>query len=396
MTEEMTSLAVEDAPNPGTVSFTPEPKEVKPPTAREAIEKSLQAIEEKEGKIPEADELRDKKPELKPKLEAKTEPKEEAPEPKQAKERAPDGKFTKSNEDVAKAFESEKPITYGGTGENLDAPKPPAGERDINRAPDNFLPRAKEKWPEAPEEVRGEFYRALENFEKGKAEYQEDREFRKAIKPYEEMAKQYGTSVQNYLENTLRINQHLSQDLVGGLDVIARQYGYTLEQVAQHITQQAQVQQQNPQLAHTQRLEQQITQLQQQLQQMGQMTAQQQQEAQRASAYREVEQNIITPFKQSHPRYEELQGDIAFFLNSDKIPSNLSAQSRLEEAYFMAERLNPAPTYTNKSAQRPINPAGEKSIKGSLTSGTDVYAAKGAKLNGREAIEAAMNQLDLR
>lgn len=389
MTEEMTSLAVEDAPNPGTVSFTPEPKEVKPPTAREAIEKSLQAIEEKEGKIPEADELRDKKPEPKPKVEVKVEPKEEEPEPKQAKERAPDGKFAPRDAQIEQPKDDEAE-------QRLDAPKPPVGERDINRAPDNFLPRAKEKWAEAPEEVRGEFYRALENFEKGKAEYQEDREFRKAVKPYEEMAKQYGTSVPNYLENTLRINQHLSQDLVGGLDVIARQYGYTLEQVAQHITQQAQVQQQNPQLAHTQRLEQQITQLQQQLQQMGQMTVQQQQETQRANAYREVEQNIITPFKQTHPRYDELQGDIAFFLNSDKIPSNLSAQSRLEEAYFMAERLNPAPTYTNKSAQRPINPAGEKSIKGSLTSGTDVYAAKGAKLNGREAIEAAMNQLDLR
>lgn len=57
MTEEnlaATSLQIEDVSNPQSVSFAPDPKEppkdVKPPTAREAIEKSLADIEAKDGK----------------------------------------------------------------------------------------------------------------------------------------------------------------------------------------------------------------------------------------------------------------------------------------------------------------------------------------------------------
>jgi hypothetical protein len=165
-------------------------------------------------------------------------------------------------------------------------------------------------------------------------------------------------------------------------------------QYDQQVLGQYQQDQANPALAQTRALQNQVQQLTQQIQQMGQMTAQQQQETQRQQVVKSVEETIIAPFKQTHERYEELQPDIAFFLNSGKIPSNLSAQQRLEEAYYMAERINPAPS-SPRNAQRPINPAGEKSIKGSLTNGMDIVPGKGGKLNPRDAIAAAMDSMGL-
>ena len=116
----------------------------------------------------------------------------------------------------------------------------------------------------------------------------------------------------------------------------------------------------------------------------------------------QVKQSIIEPFRASlgdEDRYEELEEDIAFFLNSDKIPSTLSAQKRLAAAYDMAERINPVGRMQQNTArlntappERPINPAGAKSIKGA-PNGTSV--PKGANLNSRDAIEAAMRQIGL-
>lgn len=381
---ENTSLAVEDVANPQTVSFTPDPpKEVKeapkPVSAREAIEKSLSEIEAKDGKRI-ADDPRNAKPK---KAEVKSEP-----APKVEDKAVVD-------EPVKENPQSPQPENVNGEPEDkpLDPPKPPEGERDINRAPDNFLPRAREKWAEAPEEVRGEFYRALDNFEKGKQEYQEDREFRKAIRPFEDMAKQAGVNFNDAVKNYVEIDQMVTANPVEGVRRILHAQNIDLVQFAQHVLGQAQQEQANPALAHTRRLEQQVQTLTQQQQALVQQQQQAWQEAQQQQDIRSVEQDIIAPFKENHDRYDELQEDIVFFLNSGKIPSNISAQQRLAEAYYMAEQLNPASK--SKNAQRPINPAGEKSIKGSLTGGLDIAPSKGAKLNSRDAVAAAMDSMGL-
>ncbi len=374
-----------DAPNPAEKTVPgSEPKSIDDALAKAFKDQGVDEAspKPKEAKEPQA--------EVKEKAEPKQRGKEDETRP--SRERSEDGKFASRTQESS----PEKAEDVGAEREGEDKPRSSEG-RNVDQPPARFLPRAKEKWPNVDPDVKGEVYRAFDEMQKGLEEYKEDREFRKAIKPYEDMAKQYGTSVPNYLENTLRINQHLSQDLVGGLDVIARQYGYTLEQVAQHITQQAQVQQQNPHLAHTQRLEQQVAQLTQQIQQMGQMTAQQQQEAQRASAYQAVEQNVILPFKQSHPRYDELQDDIAFFLNSDRIPSTLSAQQRLEEAYFLAERLNPAPNAKGPltpAVAAPLTQAGNKSVSGSPSPGipTSKPKKKGEHVSIDDALERALQR----
>lgn len=358
----------------------PEKEAPKPLSARQALEKAAEDAKLTEAKPEKAPEKK-----AEPQKEQKAELSQETEQAKPDRQRSDDGKF------AAKAQEpSEDDSEVAGKVAETAAQETRSSEvRDTKVPPPGFLPRAREKWGTVDPDVQSEMYRALDNFEKGKAEYQEDREFRKSIKPYEEMAKQFGTSVPNYLENTLRINQYLSQDIVGGLDHLARQFGYSLEQIAQHVLGQAQQQQQNPQSAHTQRLEQQINQLNQQIQQLTQGT-QQDREAARVA---EIERSVIAPFREAHPRYAELERDIVFFLNSDRIPSNLSERQRLETAYDMAERINPAPVYSQERVSpapesRPLNPAGKKSIKGTPTSADLVGKDKG-KLSPRDAIRAA-------
>ena len=82
--------------------------------------------------------------------------------------------------------------------------------------------------------------------------------------------------------------------------------------------------------------------------------------------------SIITPFAAANPRYHELEGDIAFFLTSGKIPASLSPQERLEAAYDMAVRINPASSSVSSQASEkpavakpaPSDDAGAKSIRG--------------------------------
>src|SRR3546814_3093057 len=60
---------------------------------------------------------------------------------------------------------------------------------------------------------------------------------------------------------------------------------------------------------------------------------------------------IIDPFKRDHPRYAELEQDIAFFLQSGKIPTSLSPSDRLSAAYDKAERINP-PSHADRKNPR--------------------------------------------
>lgn len=395
MTDENlnSSLTIEDVSNPQSISFNPESDAPPEPKGRSAIEKSLEAIEKVEGKIPEdphGEKLLNK--DEKPKPEVKAEPRAKAEE-KPKNERLPDGKFAPKQ---AEAVEGET-VQQEQT-EPTEAPRVPKGERDITRPPDNFLPRAKEKWAEAPDEVKSEFYRALENFEKGKTEYQEDRTFRKELRDFEDMAKQNGVTVRQALENYTAIDRTLRENPVEGLQRVFQSIGINPVEYAQYILGQQQQAQQDPVGTQNQQLQKQLQQMQQEYQRMQQMTAEQQEQFKQEQLVRNVEQSIIAPFKAEHPRYDELADDIALFLNSGRIPSTLDAQQRLEEAYYMAERLNPAAHTDNvpsRSAQKQINPAGAKSIKGSLTNGTDVRSEKGQKLNSRDAIAAAMSQLGL-
>lgn len=334
----------------------------------------------------------------KPAKEAKPAKAEKAPV-----ERGEGGKF-KAKEPVqddnaqAQAEQNHEASGDDGGEDGQDGGKRPSEGRNIDEPPARFLPRAKEKWASVDPDVKGEVHRAIETMERGMEEYREDREFRKGLRDFETMAQQAGTNIRAALENYVRIDQELRTNPTGALEQIFKSIGITPQQYAAHILGQEQQRTQNPQAyaqnQQTQALQQQIAGLQQQIQQLTQGTMQER-EAARIAA---VERDVIGPFAAENPRYKELEADIAFFLNSGKVPSNLPERQRLEVAYDMAERINPAPSYAQNervspapNAQRPLNPAGSKSVRGNPSPGASA-PKRNAALSLDESIKAAMAQ----
>jgi len=385
---ENNSLVIEVGSDPQSLSYTPdapEPKaapEAKPLSSREALEKAADELEAKGTKIGNDEEAKPEvKPEPKPRAEggkfAKAETAEVKPEP------------TKQDEDA----DPEANAEGEETGQEDGTKDRSSEDRDIDKPPAQFLPRSKEKWSSVDPDIRSEVRRMEAEFQKGKELSQEDRQYRKDLREFDEMAKQHGTTVKDALRNYTAIDNLLKSDPLAGIERILQSVGITKEQYAHHVNNAPQQPPSDPKVSQ---LEQTVRQLQQQLQGVTQTTQQSQQEAQ----LQQVRDSIIEPFRASlgdDDRYEELEEDIAFFLNSDKIPSTLSAQKRLAAAYDMAERINPL-GYSGQNterlrpanADRPLKPAGAKSIKGA-PNGTSV--PKSANLSTKEAIDASMRAL---
>lgn len=379
------------APNPA--------EKTTPGSERSSIDDALNKAFEEQGVKPDIDDPTPKPKEPKAEAKEKTEPKAKA-EPKEqespSRERAEDGKFKPREPKDPETEEPSEPKSEDVGAEQDGEDKTRSSEgRNIDTPPARFLPRAKEKWGTVDPDVRGEVYRALDTMQKGLDESEGDRQFRKELKDFEAMAAQHGTTVRGALENYTRIDQQLRNDPAAGVESILRSIGLTPQQYAQFVLGQAQQQQQNPQAAQTQQLQQQIAHLTQTVQQLTQ-GSQREREAARVA---EVERMVIEPFKASHPRYDELEADIVFFLNSDKIPSTLNEHQRLETAYDMAERINPAPSFAkgplNTAQAAPLTQAGNKSVSGSPSSGipTSKPKKKGEHVSIDDALERAFQKV---
>lgn len=378
-------------PNPAEKSSvlpekTPEPKKDLDTIIKESSEKlKARDAEKEEGKKPEP------KAEAKPeaKADAKAEPKE-TPEARAERERAPDGKF--------KAQENPPPEKDGaeGSGQEGEAKRPSEG-RDVNQPPARFLPRAKEEWANVPESVRSEVHRTIQNMEKGMEEYKASHEAMKELRDFDAMAREYGTTIKAALENYTRIDGLLRSNPEEGMARVLATIGLTPEQYAQHVLGKAQA---SPEQRQQTQLNQTIQSLQQRLDAYEQRDREREQKEMEEAALREVETRFIAPFKATHERFDELEQDIVFFLNSGKVPFDMPQQQRLEAAYDMAERLNPAPGYTAKTAPitpapatERLNPAGQKSVTGSPGAAPIPAAKKGGPVSIDEAIRRAKSRL---
>jgi len=274
---------------------------------------------------------------------------------------------------------------------------------EINQTPppEKLLPTAKEKWANVPGEVKVDFARIVKEHE---AEVSGAREFIQPLVKYHQMAQQSGTSLPDALERYVGMEQALRNDPAQGfkqlldnmemdptqaIGQILKAYGVNPQALAQHIAQSPeaympQQPRQQPQTPEDPR----IAQLQ---------TALQQQQAEH------LRDTVIEPFKASHPRYNELERDIAFFLQSDRIPSSLGHRERLEVAYDMAARINPASNYEAPEPQQDLatppsravaqDLGGNKSVRGAPSSGVDTSNRAKRKMSRGEAIEAAMADL---
>lgn len=283
------------------------------PSARDDV---AAAFKEAEAK---ADEKATEKPEPKPDTEAKPEPKAEPK--KEPEEKAPEA--------------AEKEVE--------PKPEDPKAEPDAkaekgkhHEAPEKFLPAAKELWRNVPHPVRAEVHRVLSEATAANEQYKRYDD----IRPFDDLAKSNGRDLRESLMKMSQIEDLLQANPIAGLNAILGEIGprkadgqpYSMMEVAQYIAQQGQ-------------------QGYQQIVQSGQQAQQQQAGSAQVEALQaqisqmKVEaatRDVVEPFRAANPRYDELQDDVAFFLQSGKIPSSLSAPEKLAAAYDMAVRINPA------------------------------------------------------
>lgn len=225
---------------------------------------------------------------------------------------------------------SEKPAKDGaGTpGEGGDDGTRAAEPASLNpnEAPNRFSPDAREAWKEAPLPVRAEVRRMEREFEAGIDKYRGDAEAFGEYKQFADILEQTGQTFDEVLNHYIGIENQLAEDPLGGLDLICRNLGTSLPEVA------AQVMHQSPDASASEQdpmidgLRSQIADLQTQL---GGLTTTFMDEKSGQATHQ------IEEFSANNPRFDELSSDIAFFLTTNRA-------SGLQEAYDLAARLNPA------------------------------------------------------
>lgn len=346
------------APSPQETPAAPEREQAapvaaageKPRSRREAIEAALAKVSEDDSKS---------RPEGQ-----KTEATGDQP-------RGPDGKFLpKDGEKPAEA--AQKPVDGQKAPE---AAKPPADDKSpLSEPPSRFSADAKAAWKDAPDAIKGEVKRALNELEGGLQKYRQTVE---PLKPFLDMAQKSGTTVHEALSRYVTMEQALRTNPAQGLRVLAQNMGMTPADMAAILTGQApqgEAAQTNAKDREIVGLRQQIGQLQQQLQSLGQTV----QTTQQTAIEREVQS-----FAAQHPRFDELAPEITRMLQT-------GYASDLKDAYEKADRLNPAP---QPAAPPPPAPAPQPrpalSVTGAPSSGSNP-GNRQPSTTRREALARAM------
>ena len=364
------------AQEPTAPEAKPEPKtDGKPASIDDALKNALSKAQAKTAEAKEAVAAKEKAETAKVEAKAPV-----APEPKT--ERGPDGKFQ------PKPAEAQQPAAQQPVQKPTTFADPPA----------RFHDTAKQEWANAPETVRAEVHRMSKEYEQGIQKYKESHERYETVREFDELARKNGRELRQSLEKVTQVEKALATNPIAGLDMILREIGprkadgtpLTLLEVAAHVMNQKpedRAMQQNSTIAS---LQSELAELKQQLSGVT-TTIQKQQES--------TVLQQVSEFQKDHPRFEELSDDIAFFLETKRASS-------LQEAYELAERLNPSsapapliPAQTQQVAAhtgneaRPLKPAGQKSISGSPPSATDLAPAKkGPTPSIDEALQKALRR----
>lgn len=349
----------------------------------EAVFKDAAKKAEEPAKEPTEDKEADAK-DTKPAKDAKAEP-DKAPESDTKAETGDEPDKAEKDADAApqakEPAKDDKPSRY---------PEPPA----------KFLPDAKEHWRNVPRAVQRDIATLTAEHEREVGQYRESHERYQSIRQFDELARSNGRELKDSLARVNEIENTLQANPVAGLNRILMEIGprkadgqpVSLYEVAEHIVRQGpdgyqRMVAQQPQ--QQQRDDPRISALQEELAQLKEQ---------------QLEATIIRPFAETHPRYAELEADIAFFLQSGKIPDSLSAPERLEAAYDMAARINPASHASAQDQQDRPEPesdrraepsfSGSKSIKsapGSVTEEVDDQAPGGESI--RDTLRKEMRRL---
>ncbi|MDR7032428.1 hypothetical protein [Mesorhizobium sp. BE184] len=353
---------------PKPVDPKPEAKPAKPESAGDTLKGELARIRDEE-----AEKAKEKGADAAKDAKAKVDEAEKSEKGEKPVEKAGDKADTEDKEPARKAEKSDaEKLATGQEGE--DKPRQSEGSKR-NEPPARFLPKAKEHWINVPHSVRDEVHRMADEHEAEVTKYKASSERYEPIRQFDEIAKSNGRELKDSLTKVVQVEQALARNPIMGLDMILREIGprkpdgtpLSLYEVAQHIAQQSPQQfHQAMQGAHGQHE-------QAQERQKTQTEVQQLREELNNMRVEATAQSIIAPFAASHPRYHELQDDIAFFLQSGKIPASLSPAERLSAAYDMAERINPVGSRSMPALKDTTEPvaakpapddSGAKSIRG--------------------------------
>lgn len=283
--------------------------------------------------------------------------------------RGPDGKFTSEAKPAEKPAIEDRPVT-------LDEPKADA-KPEIAAPPSRFSADAKAAWAAAPDAIKGEVHRAIRELESG---IQQKDAMLEPLKPYFDLAKQHGTTVDTALGNYVRLEQLIIKDPRAGLEALAKNLGTDLPRLfAMAGFKPGQAGQPQPQTApEIQQMRDHIANLEAELKGIKQSNEQQLQ----TQTMREVE-----AFSAKHSRFDELAPEIQKLLETGYADT-------LEEAYEKAVRLNPAPLPAPAVAAPPAQPRPARSVTGAPTPGSNPAAGRPSE-SRREAVSNALARVGL-
>lgn len=333
----------------------------------------LRAEDEKAEK-PDAKEPVDKD---KPEVKDEKAPKEEE---KPAKPRAEDGKFAKADkaedQQQAKAQEGEP-----AKAAQQEAPERRPSEGQHREPPARFMPEARAKWANVPNEVKAEFHRVSAEMDRENQQYRASHDRYSQLREFDDLARTNGRDLRESLVKVNEVENAMQRNPVAGLDAVLRELGprksdgspLTIMDVAQFLTQNPNAYQ--PQMATAQPQAQQANPEVEQLKAIVlDMQAQQR---------NQTVVPLIETFAADKPDFGDLQERILTILNEGVIDklygAGLSLEQKLSEAYRMAGGQGPSSRpdaeaalahSTPQTNQRPVNPdAGTKSVRGAPADG---------------------------
>lgn len=364
-----------EVPRPGDLPEVETPKEApKPLSTREAITKAFD-----EAAKPEKEEPAEKAAKAAPA------PEKAGADEKTPPARAEDGKFARAQSEETPTAPT-KPSAV-----DMEAEKREAAGKPYAEPPERFLPRAKEMWANVPNAVKADLHRVMQEADTETAKYRESAEAFETVRRFHDMARQAGTTLDKALDRYVRFDELLQRNPTQGIAEILRSIGVTPQQYAQHVLQ-------NPQ-AHVAPARTPAPQQTQPNPEIQTLRAEIEQLKQQHVA--ESARPIVESFAHGRADFAQLQPAIAEILGSgilDKLyGAGLTPEQRLEEAYRMAGgRYASSPAASLESheahsappASRPVDPDGQKSIKGAPTAGQLGQNQRRFKSN-REALEAA-------
>lgn len=301
--------------------------------------------------------------------------------------RGEDGKFTakvtepasKADAQVAKADEATGKADQSSVKSpaSVDTAKPVLPSHTANPPPARFSQAAKERWAEAPEEVRAETERAVTELTKGFEKHRAAAERDGRLASFHEMAAKGNTTVEEALGKYVGMEQALRNPETRdkGLESLFQNMGINSREWAAKILNQSPDQAASQQDATIRELRAELNEIKQGLGTLHQ---------ERAQAKTDTTTEAVAKFAAENPRFEELADDISFFLKSGRTKD-------LAEAYSLAERLNPAPAAQAQATPEPVasiappapskptlvpsvaqnRDAGTRSIAGTPTAGSD-------------------------